>query len=52
MVYIVHSLNYFSVEYYYACAMHALQICYDLSRQKLHYTSAMLLYDTSLVPYK
>ena len=45
MVYIVRSSNYRSVEYY-ACATHALRISYDLSTQKLHYSRAMLRYDT------
>ena len=45
MVYSVSSLNYCYVEYYYACATHALHmsyvlICYDLSAQTLHYTTA------------
>ena len=44
MVYIVCSLNFCSVEYYYACATYALRICYDFSTQKLHYTTATLRY--------
>ena len=54
MVYIVHSLNYCCVEYYYARATHALRIpyeyvlrsCYDRGTQKLHYTTATLRYNT------
>ena len=52
MVYIVHSLNYCCVEYYYARAMHALRIpSYEVvtivrSTQKLHYTTVTLRYNT------
>ena len=50
MVYIVCSLNYCSVESYYARATHALHMSYGfvmiLIIQKLHYATATLRYDT------
>ena len=48
MVYIVHSLNYCCVEYYYARATHSLRMSYEVVRIVVHknYITLQLRYDT------
>ena len=48
MVYIVHSLNYCCVEYYYARATHALRMSYEVVTivVRKNYITLQLRYDT------